>query len=146
MPCLELVSNKTCDHGGNYHRCCIDRWLKTRPVCPLDNQSWIEGQATTRERELQQRVLGIQQPVDYVTKLLMDQTITPEEWEFIRTVQTYSSSIGPVLQNDDGWKSFMARFGHTDNKKRKASEEPGDCPTPKKSKLDDAASAATSVN
>ena len=28
----------TCNHTFHYH--CITKWLKTRPVCPLDNRDW----------------------------------------------------------------------------------------------------------
>jgi RING-box protein 1 len=28
-----------CGHG--YHVCCIDKWCKTRDVCPLDNEEWL---------------------------------------------------------------------------------------------------------
>ncbi len=27
-----------CNHTFHYH--CINKWLKTRPVCPLDNRDW----------------------------------------------------------------------------------------------------------
>lgn len=29
-----------CNHI--YHRCCIEKWVKKRPTCPLDNQSTTE--------------------------------------------------------------------------------------------------------
>lgn len=109
-PCSSTVHNKTCDHGGIYHRCYIDRWLKCRRVCPLDNQTWIEGQATPRERELQQRVFSINDPMEYITKLVMDPSITPQEWEFIRDVQAYRTDRWPTF-TDETWKSFQARFG-----------------------------------
>jgi len=28
-----------CGHG--YHECCINKWCKTRDVCPLDDKEWI---------------------------------------------------------------------------------------------------------
>jgi len=28
-----------CGHAFHYH--CIQKWLKTRPVCPLDNKDWV---------------------------------------------------------------------------------------------------------
>ncbi|XP_017058845.1 RING-box protein 1-like [Drosophila ficusphila] len=28
----------TCNHAYHFH--CISRWLKTRPICPLDNKDW----------------------------------------------------------------------------------------------------------
>ncbi len=27
-----------CGHG--FHACCMERWLQTRKVCPLDNVKW----------------------------------------------------------------------------------------------------------
>lgn len=47
--CIECTANdiKECDvsHGycgHTYHKHCIDRWLKHREVCPLDNHKWNE--------------------------------------------------------------------------------------------------------
>lgn len=46
-PCIECVANPdtscniswgACNHA--YHTHCINRWLKTRNVCPMDNQTW----------------------------------------------------------------------------------------------------------
>eukprot|EP00924_Labyrinthula_sp_SR-Ha-C_P002376 maker-scaffold_16-snap-gene-2.57-mRNA-1 protein AED:0.06 eAED:0.06 QI:123/1/1/1/1/1/3/29/103 len=50
-PCIECQANQSastpddcnvawgnCNHAFHYH--CITRWLKTRNVCPLDNQEW----------------------------------------------------------------------------------------------------------
>ena len=28
-----------CGHG--YHGCCINKWCKTRDICPLDNEEWL---------------------------------------------------------------------------------------------------------
>ncbi|CAG2165055.1 unnamed protein product [Oppiella nova] len=32
------VAQGVCNHGFHFH--CINRWLKTRAVCPLDNTEW----------------------------------------------------------------------------------------------------------
>ncbi|OBA23514.1 RING/U-box [Metschnikowia bicuspidata var. bicuspidata NRRL YB-4993] len=50
-PCIECEPNSinnssdqciaawgTCNHAFHLH--CIQRWLKSRPVCPLDNKDW----------------------------------------------------------------------------------------------------------
>lgn len=35
-PCIAAWG--TCNHAFHLH--CIQRWLKSRPVCPLDNKDW----------------------------------------------------------------------------------------------------------
>ena len=47
-PCVEcmLTENENCvvSHGNcghTYHKHCIDRWLKTRNICPIDNNKWV---------------------------------------------------------------------------------------------------------
>ena len=44
--CIECQTNikkcqsvlGTCGHG--FHKCCINRWIKTRNCCPLDDKEW----------------------------------------------------------------------------------------------------------
>jgi len=36
IQCLSVIG--CCYHGIHEH--CINRWIKTRNVCPLDNQNW----------------------------------------------------------------------------------------------------------
>src|SRR5689334_18325841 len=50
-PCIECIANQgsnaakecdiawgVCNHAFHFH--CISRWIKNRPVCPLDNRDW----------------------------------------------------------------------------------------------------------
>lgn len=85
--CHKPVHNKTCDHGKYFHRCCIDRWLSCRKICPLDNQTWIDGVCTEREKYLLENILPkIKTPIDYITQM-MDSSISSEDWIFIQKAQ-----------------------------------------------------------
>lgn len=78
--CQKHVQNKLCDHGKDYHRCCIDKWLKTRQCCPMDNRAWLEGSASEHE----QRLIEIARSDELFVRAVTDFDVTEEDWAFIR--------------------------------------------------------------